>query len=119
MALQTVTVLSRTGIADLVASAVAADVGLSDSWPNTGKEMVFVNNGGGSPITVTLTLGDGGKVDGQVPAAKTVTVNAGKSALIGPFPPSIYNVVSTGNASIAYSGVTSVKVLVVQFVPPV
>jgi urocanate hydratase len=114
MATLTATVLSRAGVADLVAAAVAADAALSDKWANTGKEFVFLNNGGGVTCTVTLTGGLGLAVDGQTPAAKTVVVLAGKAAIFGPFPKKYYDD-ALAFANIGYSQVASVKVLVFQF----
>ncbi|HVS37200.1 MAG TPA: hypothetical protein VMS17_16680 [Gemmataceae bacterium] len=108
----TVTVMSRAG-QDVTALAASADAAKTDKWLNTGAEFFVIVNGSGSPTTATLNLGVGGIVDGQTPSARTVTVLAGHTAVMGPFPTNFYND-SNGYASITYSAVTTVTVLVVR-----
>jgi len=111
MAVLNITSLTRAGLEPSTVGA-AADVA-GDKWVNTGTELVLVHNGGGSSITITLTYGLGGSVDGSVLTPKTVAVPAGKTSLIGPFPTGLYND-ANGQAGITYSSVTSVKTLVVR-----
>lgn len=108
MAVQTVNVISRTGL-NLDSVAVAADAGLTEKWAGTGAEFLYVLNGGGSSITVTLNIPT--TIDGQAVTAKTVTIAAAEHALIGPFNTSYYND-SNGNVNITWSAVTSVKLAV-------
>lgn len=117
MALQTVVTLGRAGIVDLDASAVAADAGLTDWWPNSdGANFLYVNNGSGGSLTVTLQYnGPGATVDGVALANKTVVIATLKRALIGPFVPNLYTAAGTGFTTVAWSTVTSVKLLVVRF----
>ncbi|MEE8599163.1 MAG: hypothetical protein V3S69_06600 [Dehalococcoidales bacterium] len=94
------------------AALVAATAG-GDTFVNEGKTIFEVVNGGGSSITVTVT--------GQrllhfdTSATKTVTVGAGDTTLIGPFPVGNFNVEATEAVSITYSGVTTVTVGVFSF----
>jgi hypothetical protein len=111
MATLTVTTQNHgTGIMDLVATAVAVDVGGSDKYPNTGNEMVIVNNGSGGALTVTENYGVGGTIDGQVLPNKTKIVAAGKVALLGPYPPGLYND-ANGFMTLSWSATTTIKVL--------
>src|SRR5262245_2385259 len=110
----TKTTISRAGV-DLVATATAADA-TGNNWTNTGGEFLFIKNGGGSSITLTLAVGPGAVVDGQTPTSKTVTVAAGKEFLVGPFPVTIYSDVNN-LMNITYSGVTSVTVAVLSYTP--
>jgi hypothetical protein len=108
----TVTTMSRSGF-DMETLATAADAAKSDKWVNTGVEFLAIKNAGGSPITLTLTFGVGGTVDGVTPTAKTVSVTNGHTFLVGPFPPQFYND-ANGFCSVSYSAVTSVTVAVVK-----
>lgn len=118
MANQTITQISRAGATDLDALAVAADAGLTDWWTGTGNEFLYVNNGGGSPITLTLQYnGPGGTIDGVALSNRTVSVGAGKRAIVGPFPGNLYTSQSTGRVTVGWSAVTSVKVAVLQWTP--
>jgi hypothetical protein len=105
----TVQTVDRTGY-DHTTSATAADVA-GNNWANTGAEFLAVTNGGGSPITVTLVPNSNYQIDGQTPASRTVTVGAGKTRLIGPFPTGLYNDVNQ-RMNVTYSGVTTVTVSV-------
>lgn len=101
MAVLTVTQISRTGtLESLVAAAAGGDL-----LPNTGKEWIEVNNGGGSSINVTIT----GYVDGVAVTAQTIAVANSTRRKIGPFPPTAYNN-SSNQVAIGYSAVTSVTV---------
>ena len=113
MAVQTPVTITRAGY-DVTANAVTADAGGTEKWAGTGQELLAVINGSGGSITVTLVGGVGYAVDSQTPTNRTVAVAAGHTALIGPFPESIYND-SSGNVNISWSATTSVKLLV--FVP--
>src|SRR5215831_18044895 len=119
MATLTTSVLNHgTGLLDLAGTAVAADAGLADKWPNpTGTTFLYVDNGGASACVVTMTWGapPAGTYDGSISTpARTFSVAAGKRALLGPFgPTSLFND-TNGNANVAYNQVTSVKILPIQ-----
>src|SRR5579871_3542212 len=102
----TVSTIGRTG-QDLTSIAVAADAGKSDKFLNTGSQFFYCNNAGGSPITLTLTYGTGGTIDGQTLPNRTITVTNGHSVLVGPFPTNLYND-ANGYMNVSYSAVTSV-----------
>ena len=110
MATQTIQIISRAGI-NLDSVAVAADTGLTETWPGSGTEFLYVSNGAAAAITVTLTIPV--TVDGQPVTNKTVSVAASAHALIGPFPRSSYNDTSN-NVHIGWSSATSVKLAVLR-----
>lgn len=89
------------------ATLVAAAAG-GDTFDNDGKTLLRVANGGGSPITVTIT--------GQktlpigTSATKTVSVTNGQTFVIGPFPVGVYNTDGANEVQVGYSDVTSVTV---------
>ncbi len=97
--------------------AGVAAAGGGDVFPNTGKEIVVIKNGGGSGIT--LTVETKATLDGLAVTDLTATIAAGETRAVGPFPPSIYSVggAAGGNAALSYSGVTSVTVAVVAVNP--
>lgn len=94
--------------AGLTPSTVAAAGGGDKFVPDDDVFLSFAN-GSGSPITVTIvTPGD---VDGEPIADRTVSVPAGGTKYIGPFPKQIFaNNADGGKCAITYSGVTSLTV---------
>lgn len=104
MATLTVSNVSISGL-DIVGVAAAAG---GDEWANTGREYILIKNGGGSPITATLDIK--ATVDDLAVTDPTVSVAAGATMIVGPFPPGIYNDATTGRAKVTYSAVTSVTV---------
>lgn len=110
MAVLTVTPVTRAGV-DV--AGVAADVA-GDEWANTGKEIVEVKNGSGVSITVTLDVK--ATLDGNAVTDPTVTITAGQTKAIGPFPRGVFND-ANDRAKITYSAVTSVTTKVLQVTP--
>lgn len=88
-----------------VTHSTASAAGGGDTFENTGSELFFITNGGGSPITVTF---DAGTYGGETITDRAVTVSNGVTKMIGPFRPDIFG----GTVSVTYSGVTSVVVAV-------
>lgn len=90
---------------------LSAAAGGGDSWANTGKEFIYINNGDASPVTLTIVTQQ--TVDGQAVADRTVTIPAGEFRLVGPFPVGTYN---DGNnlCQLTYSGVTSLTLGIVK-----
>lgn len=92
-------------IAGLVKVALDA-VNLNDTFDNDGKTYLEVANGSGAAITVTI--------NGQVPfqhgvsATKTVSVPAGETFVIGPFPERFYNTDGANEVSVDYSAIATV-----------
>ena len=109
----TVAAVSRAGI-DIAGTAATVTDG--DAFPNTGKEVVLVNNGSGAPITVTLKFGTLGKVDGQTATERTVTVAAGVTKAIGPFTAKEYND-ANNRVTVICSAVTTVTVKAISVTP--
>lgn len=112
MAVLTVNAINKTGITD-VGAQLAAAAGGGDSFPNTGKEFLYVNNGGGGSITVTISSNGAGTVCNfgvtGTQHDKTLTVGAGKIGVIGGLDPKQFND-SNGRVQVTYSGVSSVTV---------
>lgn len=104
-AVLTSTTVTRAGI-DVVGVAAAAG---GDSFANTGKEFIEVKNGGAGAITVTLDVQT--TLDGMAITDPTVSIAAGATKIIGPFPTHIFND-SNSRVNVTYSAVTSVTVKV-------
>lgn len=106
MALLTVSSFDRAGL-NLTDTSVAA-AGGGDNFDNDGNTFLFISNGSGAGITLTVDVA--ATLDGLAVTDRAVSVGAGKSLLLGPFPPAFYN---DGNnrVNLTYSAVTSVKVL--------
>lgn len=103
MATLTVTDLAATGITYTLASAA----GGGDEFSNSGREFLVVANGGVGSITVTLVTQQ--TIGGLALADQAVTVGAGVTKLIGPFPTLVYND-NNSRVQVTYSGVTTVTV---------
>jgi hypothetical protein len=113
MAVLTTTNLTRAGIDPNPTTAASAG---GDEAANPAGDLAFiVKNAGASPITVTLTIRAPGP-DGAVVTSPTVSVPAGATRMVGPFPTGVYND-ANGLAKITYSAVTSVTVLAVRLNP--
>jgi hypothetical protein len=109
MATYTVTTISHaSGNVDLVTAATA--VSSSDKFANTGNEQVFIYNGNAGSLVVTETYGTGGTIDGQTLPNKTKTITTLKSAILGPYPPGLYND-ANGFMVLAFDTTSSVKAL--------
>jgi hypothetical protein len=102
--LATTKISVAAGILDLAAAATAAAVG-GDTAEVGARRFLYVNNGSGASITVTLATP--GTVSGLAVADPTYAIAAGKAGLIP-----LANVFrgSTGRAAITYSAVTTVTV---------
>jgi hypothetical protein len=97
-----------------VAPTYVAAAGGGDTCKAGDDTYLFVKNGGGSPITVTIpgyptTAPWGGAVTGLV-----VTVANAAEKWIGPLKGAQFRNPATDNVEIAYSGVTSVTVACVS-----
>lgn len=103
MAVLSVQQILPTGV---VVSAVSA-AGGGDQYPNNGKTLLKVINGGGSDITVTITPTN--TVNGYTIAPIAVTVAAGATKYLGPYDQNYFNN-SSGRVAVTYSAVTSVTV---------
>jgi hypothetical protein len=104
----TLTVITPTYAGAVFSPAAAAGGG--DKFVNTGNELLYIKNGGGSTITLTL---DAQTVAGLTITDPTVSITAGQEKIIGPFDPR-YFTDSSGFLNLSYSAVTSVTVAVIQ-----
>lgn len=102
-----------TGLAPNFGNANAA----GDRMPNDARTFLWVKNGGGAPITVTITaqktsisVGNFGTLAKSNGGG---TVADGAEKLFGPFAPGAFNN-GNGQVVISYSGVTSVTVAAVR-----
>jgi hypothetical protein len=102
MALIATTTVSRDGV-DIAGAAVAA----SDTFTNTGAEVILISNGSGGSINVTITTS--ATVDSQAVGDRVVAVGNTVTKAIGPFPRYVYGTTVTVTCS-ATSSVT-MKVL--------
>lgn len=78
---------------------------------NSGRMLLYVKNGGGGSINVTITTP--GSIDGLALPDKVVAVGAGAEKIIGGLAPNVYNA-TDGTIAVAYSGVTSVTVAAIE-----
>lgn len=101
--------LTTPSIAGVLVGNVAA-AGGGDKFRNDGRTLLYVNNGGGGPINVTI---DAQSIDGMPFEDPVVAVAAGAHKLIGPFPPRYFNDAG-GFVNVSYSGVSSVTVAAIQ-----
>ena len=106
MALLTVNQTSFSGVAP---SYVA--VAVSDTFANTGEEVVHIKNGSASPTTVTITSAQ--QCNQGETHNLTVTVAANSDKFIGPFPTNRFNN-SNGLTTFACSPTTSVTAAVMR-----
>jgi hypothetical protein len=106
----TVTTTAKTGVVQ--PAMVAVDAANGNSFVNTGREVIEINNGGGSPITVTFvtTL----TYQGYAIADQTVSVTNGTVKLCGPFDTALFNDTTDSTIGIDYSSGTSVTARVTK-----
>ena len=104
----TLTVITPTYAGATFSPAAAAGGG--DKFVNTGNQLLYIKNGGGSTITLTL---DAQTVNGLTITDPTITVTAGQEKFAGPFDPR-YFTDNSGFLNLSYSAVTSVTVAVIQ-----
>lgn len=98
--------IDRDGI-DPTYSSANAD---GEEVANSGRMFIHVMNGSGASIDVTIQTP--GTVDGLTISDKVVAIAAGEDAMIGPFPPAIYNrdPGETDTVYVDFSAVTSVTI---------
>lgn len=102
------TLTIQTPILSGITPSYAAAAGGGDEFPNDGRTMLHVKNGGGGSITVTVNSLV--NCDQGVDHDSVTSVGAGAEAMIGAFNITRFNNSATGRAAITYSGVTSVTI---------
>lgn len=108
MALLSPTVVTNAGIR--IDNVLTAAAGGGDTFVPGDDVTLVVNNGGGSPITVTVTTHGTTRGLAIADAPAAVSVTNGQRWEFGPFPADLYADPTDGLADISYSGVTSVTV---------
>lgn len=107
MALLTTQSIVAAGLTPATVAASGGGDTIAPASLDDSRTMLYVTNGGGSPITVTVA--DPGKTQaGNSGSAPAISVAAGATMLIPIAPGAISP--STGLASVTYSAVTSVTV---------
>jgi hypothetical protein len=97
--------ITRAGVVRTLTSAAGGgDTFLVDK----DATMLYVFNGGGGSITVTIATP--GTLSGFAIGDVAVTLTAGTERFIGPLPSAYFADPATGHASVTYSGVASVTV---------
>ena len=102
------------GILDITPTAVNTPDG--NSFVNTGVEKIVVANGSGGTVTVTVAIPASARSLNGLITQKTYAIAATKTAVLGPFEPSIFNQ-PTGFVHVDWSSGTSVTAAVVTHVP--
>ena len=103
MALLDVTPLTRDGIP---VAAVPCDAA-GDEFSNHANTFIYISNQDASSKVVSFIIQT--IIDGQSVPPRTVTVLAGQSVLLGPYPANTYNDTS-GLMSLTYDAVTSLSI---------
>ncbi len=108
----TVTRITRTanGYSE-TAGLVAVDQPNGNSFANTGREFLIVDNGT-DDTALTVTILSPVTVDGLAVTDLAATVALGVRRIIGPFPPSVYG----SEVSVDWSSGTDIKACVVKAV---
>lgn len=109
MATLTTQQVTRSGLAPTFAAAAAG----GDKFAGTKDTVLYVKNGGGSAVTVTIVTPKEAFAGAAI-ADIAVPVPAAGERVIGPFPASNFNDPADGLTSVIYSGVTSVTVAALQ-----
>lgn len=102
--------ISLAGLAPAFSNASAG----GDTFLNDGKMTAHIKNGGASPITVTVVAKN--KCSHGFLHDAQVTVAAGETKIVGPFPPDRFND-ENGKVTLNYSAITSVQVAIVDVEP--
>lgn len=106
MATLTTQVITRAGVAD----SLTAAAGGGDAMACGSGMFLRINNGGGSPITVTLVVPSARTYEPNVAiTSPAISVTNGTSKMIGPVDATFADP-STGLCTVSYSGVTTVTV---------
>jgi hypothetical protein len=100
--------ISRAGVAQTQVTGVPAN---HHTFNNDGKIFVEATNSntGSTARTVSLTIQK--TVDGVTPAVKTVSIAAGATKKIGPFPTDVYNIRGGADDGLIYIDVDNAELL--------
>lgn len=117
MARTALTVLTSARFGGSILDIAPAAVNNTDGnfFSNTGSEKLVVVNGSGGSLTVTVALPSSYRSLDGLATAKTHVVLNSKTAVIGPFPPDMYNQ-TNGVVNVDWSTGTSVTASVVSHI---
>lgn len=82
------TEITRVGVAP--AGEVTGDAANNHHMTNDGKCFLLVRNSNGGSTARIVTFHLSGTIDGQTVTPRAVSVAAGASVYLGPFPPNVY-----------------------------
>lgn len=111
MARTSLTVTTTAAAGTVWPAMGAVDMANGNQFPNTGREGMIIANGGGAPITATITTNgtyDVGSTSYAI-ADLTVVVATGTSKIVGPFDRTLFNNAS-GQVLVDWSNDTVVTV---------
>lgn len=103
MALLAAQTVVRNGIAPALVPASAG----GDTFENDGTQWIQITNGDGTPTALTIVTPR--TVDGLAVADKQISIPAGSTRLIGPFPVGTYNN-NDNEVALQYDKVTSLTI---------
>lgn len=106
-----VLVTQKTTASGLTPSFQSAASG-GDSYEPASNTFLYLKNGSGSPITVTIVTT--ATIYGQPISNVSVVVPAGGESLAGPYDPGMVAQPGSSLANLTYSGVTNLTVAVIQ-----
>jgi hypothetical protein len=115
MARTALTVTTTAAAGTVLPAAAAVDQANGNQFTNTGRELIEITNGAGSPVTVTFTTNGVYSVGSvQYPIADlAVTVTNGTSKVCGPFDKVLFND-GSNNVDVDYSSGTSITARVIS-----
>ena len=85
MARTALTVTNASKAGTVLPAEAAADVAQGNSITNDGRTIILAHNTNASSTARTATIAVTGTVDGFAPAARTVSVAAGATKVLGPY----------------------------------
>jgi hypothetical protein len=107
MATLTTQNITRAGLNE----SFTAAAGGGDAMEVGSGMFLYIKNGGGSPITVTLTVPSGRTYEPNVAiTSPAISVTNAQNRMVGPIDAGTFADPTTGLCTITYSGVTSVTV---------
>lgn len=110
MARTTLTVTTTAASGTVWPAMSAADAANGNQFTNDGRTGMIIANGGGAPITATITTNNTYNVGSTTYAVNdlTVVVATGTSKIVGPFDRTLFN--SSGSVLVDWSNDTLVTV---------
>ncbi len=108
----------NTGLNPAGATPTVTD---GDGFANNGNVFLEIFNGNAGAVVATIDAYPTGnttpKPDGLTVTDRTVSIPAGETRMIGPFPPSIYNRPADNKAKVTCDVVTLTKIAAIYLIP--